>query len=344
MATERVLAEVAAERARQEERKAAGRFKHTCADPEMNDYERYAVLGEEAGEAVDEHMALKLSSLMGKVAREILTGGERRLARDTVGTVDALRGELLQVAAVAVAWVEALPEPEQCPLCGSPDPAASFGVANAHGVKEVNFNAATCAHPFHAPTDNQAQDRYTVDRVSEETVVPTEIADAIRDTVAECQREPATPFLAALLDRLRPGSRLVDPPAPADGEEGGSEPLKPGEFSCSDVEDRYVADYIAEQGRKLDALTSEGAARTICFEVSGLSPEDSEDVGDVLRALQRIVGTDVQEGGREPEGGARFSGGGARFCGCGERLTGSGAVHLANCPLVQKREPGVQDG
>lgn len=58
----------------------------------MNDYERLAVLAEEFGE----------------VAREVLTGEGRRLARDTVGTPEALRKEVIQVAAVAVAWAEYL--------------------------------------------------------------------------------------------------------------------------------------------------------------------------------------------------------------------------------------------
>jgi len=80
------------ERSRQERMKAEGRFTHTCADPEMTDYERFAVLGEEFGE----------------VAREVLTNEGRRLARDTRGTDAALRDELIQVAAVCVAWCEAI--------------------------------------------------------------------------------------------------------------------------------------------------------------------------------------------------------------------------------------------
>lgn len=87
-----VLAEVAEERARQEEMKAQGRFQYTCADEGMNNFERFAVLGEEVGE----------------VAREALTLPGIRLARDTEGTVQALRKELIQVAAVAVAWAEGL--------------------------------------------------------------------------------------------------------------------------------------------------------------------------------------------------------------------------------------------
>jgi len=86
---------IKAERLRQEQRKAEGRFTHTCADPDpgaMTDAEKLTVLVEEVGE----------------VAREVLTQDGRRLARDTEGTREALRTELVQVAAVAVAWVEAL--------------------------------------------------------------------------------------------------------------------------------------------------------------------------------------------------------------------------------------------
>lgn len=87
-ATARVLDDVLDERHRQE---AIGREKRTlgirwssCADPDMpgGDTMRYAVLGEEVGE----------------VANAILEGSGD----------DDLREELVQVAAVAVAWVEAI--------------------------------------------------------------------------------------------------------------------------------------------------------------------------------------------------------------------------------------------
>src|SRR5262245_53360960 len=104
--TEVALASVTAERLRQEERKRQGRFKYTCADAEMNHYERFAVLGEEVGE----------------VAREVLTNAGKRLARDTNGTDAALYKELAQVAAVAVAWMESLliDDPVIVPAAPSP--------------------------------------------------------------------------------------------------------------------------------------------------------------------------------------------------------------------------------
>lgn len=83
-----VLAQVSAERDRQEGFVASGRFAATCAAPAMFDGERLAVLIEEVGE----------------VARCILEKVE--LANDKHGK--DLRAELIQVAAVAVAWVEGL--------------------------------------------------------------------------------------------------------------------------------------------------------------------------------------------------------------------------------------------
>jgi NTP pyrophosphatase (non-canonical NTP hydrolase) len=88
----RALDHVAKERLRQEGMKADGRFRHTCADYELSNSEKLTILVEEVGE----------------VAREVLTQDGRRLAHDTAGTPEGLRQELVQVAAVAVAWIEAL--------------------------------------------------------------------------------------------------------------------------------------------------------------------------------------------------------------------------------------------
>lgn len=83
-----IVDDIMCERIRQEQLKAGGRFKYTCADPEMAPAEKCAVLGEE----------------MGEVCRAVLEEG--RLANDLHGK--ALRQELVQVAAVAVAWIEAI--------------------------------------------------------------------------------------------------------------------------------------------------------------------------------------------------------------------------------------------
>jgi hypothetical protein len=75
------LRAVTAERLRQVQLKTEGRFEHTCADPEATDGYRLTVLVEEVGE----------------VARAVLESDGR-----------GLREELVQVAAVAVAWIEGL--------------------------------------------------------------------------------------------------------------------------------------------------------------------------------------------------------------------------------------------
>lgn len=93
-ATAAVLVDVRAERERQEEIGAAKRLQgiewRSCADPDMagGDDKRADVLGEEFGE----------------VCRAVLEAGY-----GTRGAGDqALRSELVQVAAVAVAWAEAI--------------------------------------------------------------------------------------------------------------------------------------------------------------------------------------------------------------------------------------------
>lgn len=82
-----MILDVLEERDRQEEMREAGRFKQTCADPAMDPYVAVAVLGEEFGE----------------VARAVLSAEGN--ANDGGGD---LRSELVQVAAVAVAWIEGI--------------------------------------------------------------------------------------------------------------------------------------------------------------------------------------------------------------------------------------------
>lgn len=88
-----VLTDIYAERVRQESignaKRATGIDWRSCADPEMagGDGTRYLVLGEEVGE----------------VANAVLEAGYGS------GVGDAhLRDELVQVAAVATAWIEAI--------------------------------------------------------------------------------------------------------------------------------------------------------------------------------------------------------------------------------------------
>ncbi len=88
-----ILFEIRAERIRQDELKAAGKFKMTCADPDMTDLRALSVLAEEFGE----------------VSREV---NEKEASEP--GTLKflehkrKLREELIQMAAVCLAWVEKL--------------------------------------------------------------------------------------------------------------------------------------------------------------------------------------------------------------------------------------------
>lgn len=77
-----ILLKVYLERQRQEELLKAGKFGYTAADGKISDWRKAAILGEEVGEVC-----------------RALNDGE---------SVEALQAELVQVAAVAVAWAEAL--------------------------------------------------------------------------------------------------------------------------------------------------------------------------------------------------------------------------------------------
>lgn len=85
-----VLDDVLKERKRQEWLREQGKFSWTCAtvNREVKPSDKYAVLAEEVGE----------------VAREIVEGLPEGVGVDKA----KLREELVQVAAVCVAWVEAL--------------------------------------------------------------------------------------------------------------------------------------------------------------------------------------------------------------------------------------------
>lgn len=94
MSVDLVLLEIANERRRQDALKAAGKFTKTCADS-MTDPERLAVLAEEFGE-------------VGRAVCEGLGGNSER------GRTE-LRTELVQVAAVCVAWCEGLDRQSEGP-------------------------------------------------------------------------------------------------------------------------------------------------------------------------------------------------------------------------------------
>lgn len=92
--TKTVLADVHAERVRQESLRISGKFTWTCEDMGISDPEKLAVLAEEFGEVsriVADHLIY---------------------SRSLPETSKHLRDELIQVAAVCVAWCEALDEEE----------------------------------------------------------------------------------------------------------------------------------------------------------------------------------------------------------------------------------------
>lgn len=82
----RALRDIQVERERQKQLKLAGKFRYTCADGPISHAECFLVLAEEFGE-------------VGHELNESV-GGHRQL--DLV----KLRTELIQVAAVCVAWAE----------------------------------------------------------------------------------------------------------------------------------------------------------------------------------------------------------------------------------------------
>lgn len=96
-----MLTEIAAERYRQEELREQGKFRYTCASAEMDNTERLAVLAEEFGE-----VALAVCELMHAKHEECRMPATVRDQRDVSATRANLREELVQVAAVCLAWLE----------------------------------------------------------------------------------------------------------------------------------------------------------------------------------------------------------------------------------------------
>ena len=91
-----IYEDIADERARQERLRKSGKFLHTCASPDFTAFShfgRVTVLGEEFGE----------------VCRAALDVEKVAEGRDDPTTALAkLRAELVQAAAVAVAYIEAI--------------------------------------------------------------------------------------------------------------------------------------------------------------------------------------------------------------------------------------------
>jgi len=101
-----IIGEIIEERDRQEQLRQSGKFLWTCSSPNIDNARRLAVLAEEFGEVsrevVEEIIASDKSNaaLLDMVGR--IHDEEKRDARYR------LRLELVQVAAVAMAWIEGL--------------------------------------------------------------------------------------------------------------------------------------------------------------------------------------------------------------------------------------------
>lgn len=89
MTKKTVLQEILAERMRQDELKASGQFPFICADLDLLECERLAILGEEFGE----------------VCHEVNEGIGQNFS---ILRMENLRKELIQVAAVSLAWIQSL--------------------------------------------------------------------------------------------------------------------------------------------------------------------------------------------------------------------------------------------
>lgn len=88
-----IVTEILKERIRQEELKAKGKFDYSCADSECTDFEKLAILGEEFGE-------------VSKEVNELCNHKRRGESVEIQVKVSRMKKELIQTAAVIVAWLE----------------------------------------------------------------------------------------------------------------------------------------------------------------------------------------------------------------------------------------------
>ncbi len=102
MGQKEIMLEIIEERIRQEKLREEGKFLFTCASPHMPESEKLAVLAEEFGEVAKETTDVIIALAKLKATGDT-TFNQRIRARK-----QATRKELIQVAAVAMAWIEAL--------------------------------------------------------------------------------------------------------------------------------------------------------------------------------------------------------------------------------------------
>lgn len=102
-----ILLEIQQERERQEQLKRAGKFLFTPADEVMTNPERLAILAEEFGETAKE--VTEEIILETKARKQHLHPKDSEVWNiPRVALLRKMRTELIQVAAVCVAWVEGL--------------------------------------------------------------------------------------------------------------------------------------------------------------------------------------------------------------------------------------------
>jgi hypothetical protein len=95
--TQAIVDEIVRERERQETLRRSGKFLWTCASPDVATVKKLAVLAEEFGEA-------------SRAATEEMIALDKGRPEDAAGARLLLREELVQVAAVCLAWLESLTE------------------------------------------------------------------------------------------------------------------------------------------------------------------------------------------------------------------------------------------
>lgn len=103
-----IVRKIIAERARQEKLKAERRFNFTAATPGLKHTERLPMLVEELGEVSKRVQQLPDSGLMPTTHAgnfDAHAGGD---PDPEAGTIEGLERELVQVAAISVAWLEAI--------------------------------------------------------------------------------------------------------------------------------------------------------------------------------------------------------------------------------------------
>jgi NTP pyrophosphatase (non-canonical NTP hydrolase) len=104
MAIEDVLRDVGLERVRQEDLRRSGKFLWTCAAEGVPLDRKMSVLSEEVGEVAKEVVDVGIARDRDKYEKEEMAFPRHR----EVAFLLRIRKELVQVAAVCVAWIEAI--------------------------------------------------------------------------------------------------------------------------------------------------------------------------------------------------------------------------------------------